>query len=260
MLGAVRCQRLEVGWAALISPPLLSALKGWASPVRALCDSKLQPGVPNCPQQGAPFCLLVSSKKGTVGLFQALFGLYKCVLTTPRILSLPILITLAKQQKEFFIFFSFSKANWTVSLKHPKSLNLKKKKEIIFDLIYINCTDTEARCTTAEVRAMHLKREGKTVYSKFCLLLKITTAAATRPAVTKATKLHYGCMLLCPTADSPVKGSIVCREQGMLQGLEQAVFNCSNFSLYLLFLLSCAAWRRCIFSKNAPSHQLQELP
>lgn len=170
-----------------------------------------------------------------------MFGLYKCVLTTPRILSLPILITLAKQQKEFFIFFFIFQGKLNSLLKTPQKFESLKKIEIIFDLIYINCTDTEARCTTAEVRAMHLKREGKTVYSKFCLLLKITTAAATRPAVTKATKLHYGCMLLCPTADSPVKGSIVCREQGMLQGLEQAVFNCSNFSLYLLFLLSCAA-------------------
>lgn len=167
---------------------------------------------------------------------------------------------LSKTTKGVFHFFFIFQGKLNSLLKTPQKFESLKKIEIIFDLIYINCTDTEARCTTAEVRAMHLKREGKTVYSKFCLLLKITTAAATRPAVTKATKLHYGCMLLCPTADSPVKGSIVCREQGMLQGLEQAVFNCSNFSLYLLFLLSCAAWRRCIFSKNAPSHQLQELP
>lgn len=38
--------------------------------------------------------------------------------------------------------------------------------------------------------------------------------------------------------------------QGMLQGLEQAGFNCSNLSLYLPLLLSCTAWRRTILSKT----------
>lgn len=55
---------------------------------------------------------------------------------------------------------------------------------------------------------------------------------------------------LCPQQGSPVKGSIVCREQGMLQGLGQAGLNCSNLSLYLPLLLSSTAWRRLILSKT----------